>query len=428
MKKIVFFIFINALLSGVYAQKISIESILASATNDDRIVANIQNSTFASGLSYRLPVMKKIDLRLGTNGNLTRDSLDGNLRNEDYYAVSFSTNNFREMRLQNALKPAQLNIYSAENQVFMQQALLERYQSILSIFYGKKLYEERTKLKKFLNEKEDVLRLSLEQGLDIRFKDVVDTENDKNALAAALLEYENNVFFQQQRIKQFLQQTDNQTIEIDFDTFILPNQIEQEVAKLKIDQTLSHPVFAFRNAQTAYSATEYRLEKAQNRQVFSFFQVGYNPIAYEPLPNNKFKALNDITFRLGLTVPLPANNNFRNSKTALQQKEDEQLAIMTKQLQLKMIEIQYVKVENLLKNLRLNEKNTKESLIKKMLDNPKLTAQITPVELLDLTISQRKLELRNVELSSDLSNEYLRLIDMTGAITIYKNRNFLRGN
>ena len=427
MKKIVFFIFINTLLSSIYAQKINVESILISVKNDDRVFGNNQNSTFATGLDYRLPILKKVDLRLGINGNLTSDTLDGRWRNEDFYALSISTNNFREMRLQRALKPAQLNIYTAENQVFVQQAMMERYQSILSIFYGKKLYEERSRLKKLLTEKEDVLRLSLEQGLDIRFKDIVDTENDKNALASALLDYENNVFFQEQRIRQYLKLADNQAIEIDFDGFILPEQIEKEVAKLKINQALSHPLFALREAQTNYSLAEYRLEKAQNRQIFSFLQVAYNPLAYEPLVSKRFRALNDVNWRLGLTVPLPANNNFRNSKTALQQKEDEQNAILTKQLQAKLVDVQYIKVQNLLKSLHLNEKNTKESLIKKMLDNPKVLAQITPVEVLDLNIAQRKLELRNIEISSDLSNEYLRLLDMTGAMSIYKNRNFLKG-
>jgi hypothetical protein len=154
--------------------------------------------------------------------------------------------------------------------------------------------------------------------------------------------------------------------------------------------------------------------------------VAYNPLAYEPLESKKFKALNDVNFRLGLTVPLPANNNLKNSKTALQQKEDEQTAILARQSQAKFIDIQYVKFENVLRSLRLNEKNTKESLIKKMLDNAKLLAQITPSEILDLNIAQRKLELRTIELSADLSNEYLRLLDMTGALSIYKNRNFLR--
>ena len=426
MKKIVFFIIINISLSSVYAQKINIESILASVKNDDRVFGNNQNSTFATGLDYRLPILKKVDLRLGINGNLTSDTLDGRWRNEDFYALSISTNNFREMRLQRALKPAQLNIFSAEKEVFVQQAMMERYQSILSIFYGKKLYDERSRLKKLLNEKEDVLRLSLEQGLDIRFKDIVDTENDKNTLASALLDYENNVFFQEQRIRQYLKLTDNQAIEIDFEGFILPEQIEKEVAKLKINQALTHPLFALRDAQTSYSLAEYRLEKAQNRQIFSFFQVGYNPLAYEPVFSKRIRVLNDVNWRLGLTVPLPANNNFRNSKTALQQKEDEQSAILTKQLQAKLIDIQYIKVENLLKSLHLNEKNAKESLIKKMLDNAKILAQITPIEVLDLNIAQRKLDLRSIEISTDLSNEYLRLLEMTGAMSVYKNRNFLK--
>ncbi len=427
MKKIVLFIFINTLLSNIYAQKISVESILASAEYDDRVAGSKQNMTFAAGLNYRLPILKKVDLRLGINGNLTNDTLDGKWRNEDFYALSISTNNFREMRLQRALKPAQINIYTNEKQVFLQQVLLERYQSILSIFYGQKLYEERSRLKKLLSEKENIVRLSLEQGVDIRFKDIMDTENDKNALASALLEYENNIFFQEQRIRQYVKIADSQEVVIDFDAFISTDQIEKEVTTLKINKAFTHPLFALRDAQTAYSTAEYLLEKAQNKQFFTFFQVAYNPLAYSPIESKKFKALNDVNFRLGLTIPLPANNNLKKSKTALQQKEDEQIAILARQSQAKIVDIQYIKVENILKSLRLNDKNAKESLIKKMLDNAKLLAQITPIEVLDLNIAQRKLELRSIEISADLTNEYLRLLDMTGALSVYKNKNFLKG-
>ena len=427
MKKALFFILINTLLSTVYAQKISMESILASIEYDDRVASNKQNTAFASGLNYRLPILKKVDFRLGINGNLTNDTLDGTWRNEDFYAINIATNNFREMRLQRALKPAQLNIYNSEKQVLMQQALLERFQSIVGIFYGQKLYEERNRLKKILLEKENILRLSLEQGVDIRFKDVMDTESDKNTLATALLEYENNVFFQEERIRQFLKITDNQAVIIDFDAFISAEQIEKEVALLKINKTLFHPTFALRDAQTAYSMAEYRLEKTQNRQFFNFFQVAYNPLAYSPIESKKFKALNDVNFRLGLTIPLPANNNLKNTQAALQHKEDEQTAILVRQSQAKLIDVQYIKVENILKSLRLNDKNAKESLIKKMLDNAKLLAQITPSEILDLNITQRKIELRSIELSADLTNEYLRLLDITGALSVYKNKNFLKG-
>ena len=222
------------------AQSVTIERILESALTDDKLLKNQRISTFAQGLNYKMPLLKRVDVRLGINGNGTRDTIDGYLRNEDYYALNVVTNNLKEMRLQRALKPAQLNIYTAEQKVLLQQALVERYQSIVAIFFSKKLYKERSLFKNLLDKKTDVLRKSLEQGLDIRVKDVMDTENDKNALAALLLEYENNRTFQWQRIQQFLKT--KAVLTLDVQDFITPNQIELVVKFMQSDTTLAHPM------------------------------------------------------------------------------------------------------------------------------------------------------------------------------------------
>jgi hypothetical protein len=416
-----------ALLLGytpIYAQTIPIERILESALTDDKLIKNQRVATFAQGLNYKMPLLKKIDIRLGINGNGTRDTIDGYLRNEDYYALSITTNNFKEMRLQRALKPAQIEVYSAEQKVFLQQALLERYQSVVTVFYSKKLYDERSLFKNLLDKKTEVLRKSLEQGLDIRVKDVMDTENDKNALASILLDYENNRTFQMQRIQQFLKT--KETITLDVQDFITPSQIEIVVKTMQADTNLAHPMFAYRRAQTAYSAADNALENAQNRQILSFVQLGYTNPIYDEGNLKRFNPQNNIAFRVGLTVPLPANNNLKRSETALQLQEDTQTELLMQQLQKKLIEVQYIKLDNIFKSLRLNEKNTNESLIKKMLNNEKLLTQLTALEVLDLQIAQKKLDVRSLELSSDLTNEYLRLLELTGAIGREANRNFLK--
>ncbi len=400
------------------------ERILESALTDDKLLKNQRVSTFAQGLNYKMPLLKRVDVRLGINGNGTRDTIDGYLRNEDYYALNVVTNNLKEMRLQRALKPAQLDVYNAEQKLLLQQALVERYQSLVVVFYSKKLYEERSLFKNLLDKKTEVLRKSLEQGLDIRVKDVTDTENDKNALSALLLDYENNRTFQLQRIQQFLRTKENVTL--DFQDFITPNQIEIVVKTMQSDTNLAHPMFAYRQAQTAYSAADYALENAQNRQILSFLQVGYSNPIYNTAKSKRFNPQNNIAFRVGLTVPLPANNNLKRSETALQLQEDTQTALLMQQLQKKLIEVQYVKIDNVFKSLRLNEKNTKESLIKKMLDNESLLTQLTAIEVLDLQIAQKKLEVRTLELSNDLTNEYLRLLELTGAIGKEASKNFLK--
>jgi hypothetical protein len=287
------------------------------------------------------------------------------------------------------------------------------------------LSTERVKLQKLLQDKEQLLRLSLEQGINIRFKDIMDTETDKTVLANALLDYENNIALQEQRIRQFLNFDANQTLVFDFQDFINPNSIELNVKSIRKDSNFLHPIIAFRQKQAEFSAAEYRLENAQNRQVFNFLQLGYNYLNYSPTPLKRFNPSNDIAIRLGLTVPLPANNNLKRAQTALKQKEDEQNTILTQVQQSKNIDIQYVKIENILKTLRANEQNRNESLITKALKSDKILSQLTAYEILDLKIADFKFTLKQLELQIELSNEYLRFLELTGAFARGKEKNFL---
>ncbi len=423
LKKFVLF-FILYSFSIIYAQKTSIEDVLLTAFNDERVQSNATTKIFAEDLNYRLPLLRKVDVRFGINGNATADTLDGRLRNEDYYAVSFATNNFREMRLQRAIKPAQINIYTVQNQVFIHQALLDRYQSLTNFFYEKKLLDERSQLSNLLNSKSDVLRIMLDNGESVRVKDVMDTENDKNSLGNALIDYENNFNYNLQKIKQFLKIKNELTI--DYQSFITIDSIEQNIKSLQNDAAVLHPNIALRFAQMKYSAAESAYENARDRNVFSYFQAGYDRTAYDAVSLTKFKAVNNIAFRLGLTVPLPSNNNLKRSKAALQQKEDEQNTILTRQLQQKSTDNQLIRIENFLKSYRLNEKSIKESLIQKLLNNPKLMQQTSPMEVLDLKISIKKMQLRSLEIAYQITTEYVRYLDLTGAMSFYPKKNFLK--
>ncbi len=424
MKKIFLLFFINCSLSIIYGQKITIDNLILSAQTDDRVVSNQNAVYFANSLHYNMPFFKKVEARFGVNGNLTADTLDGNFRNEDYYALSVVTNNWKEMRLQKAVKPAQINVFTTEKQVILHQVLLERYQSVLSCFYASQLLEERSGLLKLLENKAEILRKSIEQGIDIRFKDVMDTENDKNLLSSLLLDYENTLAINQAKIQQFLKT--KEPVILDYQEFIGAESIAQNVRLIQKDSGFLHPILEYRHAQVSYSAAEFALEKIQNRQILSFVQLGATRPTYEVFPLSKFKVMNNLALRIGLTVPIPSNNNFKVSKTAMQLKDDEQTEWVARQMQAKMIDIQAVKINNVLKSYYLNEKNVKESLIVKLLNNPKLTGILTPVELIDLQIAQRKLQIRSTEIRSDLSNEYLRFLEMTGAFAKFSNRNFLK--
>lgn len=422
MKKaslIYIFIFIETV---IYAQKLKTKDILASLTQDDRLKYGQQTSQFAKGLRYDMPIIKKVEGRFGINGNANGDTLYGNIRNEDFYGVVLSTNSLREIKRQKEFKNAQINVLESENKINIQQSLLDRYLSLISLVYAQELIAKRYTLNDLLDKKHKTLSDMLDKGIETKIKDVLDTENDKSLLQLVIVDLDNMVRLQSNKVNQFL--GTNTFSGIDTSDFISIPKIQEIIHYQKLLASIN-PNLSFKEAQNKLALANFEVEMAQNRQIFSFLQVGYeNPILQLDAPK-KQKSVNNFSVRLGLTVPIPGNNNFKRSETALQvqdSKNDYQLAVKLNQ---KALELQYVKLENLLKQYQICQDRIDRSLIKKMLKNDKLLAQITPLEVLELQITQHKLEIRAIEIAQDITNEYIRLLDLNGALSAPPFKNYL---
>lgn len=424
-KTFLFLILLLIFLAQISGQTLRINDILNSVGNDERYQANQSLQVFTKGLTYHIPYIKKIEFRFGINGNALRDTLLGNIRNEDFYGLLISPNSFREIREQKRLKAAQISSYEAEKNLLRQNALAERYLTLVPLIVAPMLRHERLLLDSLFQQKSLVVQKMLEQGVDIKIKDVMDAENDRNLLRLVLLELENNSINNETKIKQFI---NNQHFQkIDFQNVITISHIENWLKTYVIDSS-AHPALAFRAAETALANAVFQVENAQDRQIFNFLQIAYeNPILVLEAPQ-KQKSVNNFSVRLGLSIPIAANNNLKKSTTLLQAKEAQEAEQITKNLNKKAIDLQVVKIKNLLKQYHLCENRIQESLIQKMLANEKLMLQITPLEIVDLKITQQKLNVRKVEIAQDIMNEYVRLLELTGALGRLPLQNFLSPN
>jgi hypothetical protein len=412
-------------LTRMCAQTLPIREILNSVENDEKYRANQRLELFTKGLTYHVPYIKKIEARFGVNGNALQDTLYGNIRNEDFYGLLISPNSLREIREQKRLKTAQINSYEAEKNLLRQNALFERYLALVPLIFAPQLRHERKLLDSFFQQKYLVVQKMLEQGIDIKIKDVMDTENDRNLLRLVLLELENGVINNEMKIRQFVNNQNFQVI--DFQNIISIAQIENWL-NMQVINTLAHPSLAFRAAETALADANFRVENAQNRQIFNFVQISYeNPILILEAPQ-KQKSVNNFSVRLGLSVPIVANNNLKKSESLLKAKEAQEIEQIMKNLNKKAIDLQIVKLKNLLKQYRFCEERINENLIQKMLKNEKLMLQITPLEIIDLKITQQKLNIRKVEISQDVMNEYIRLLELSGTLGRLPLQNFLSPN
>jgi hypothetical protein len=423
MKKIALLILTIHSLSTTYAQKISTKDILATALTDERLQYNQQLAIFAQGLKFHVPLVKQIEARIGFNGSALEDTLYGYLRNEDYYGLQIGLNNFREIKQQKLVKVAQIGVYQSQNRVFQQQALVERYQSLVTVRFIQNAIAERQKLDTLLSKKHEILRVMMEQNVDFKVKDVMDTEGDKNSLQLALLDLENNRRFHQSKLQQFIQ---NKTFtEFDLSDFITVEKIAQ-VVENQINTPSQFPVMDYKNAQTQYAVSRLDYVNSQNRQVFSMARIGFeNPLYLELQPPRRFNTLNNFSLRVGLNVPLIGNNNFKRSESLLELKQAQNDADWVRQQNQKSIDIQYLKLTNLLKQHRFYKDKTEQNLVKKMLKNDKLLAQITPLELVDMQLTQQKLEIRTLEIVQEITSEYVKLLELTGILSALPLKNYL---
>ena len=423
MKKILLFTLTTLSLSTLYAQKIQTKDILATALTDERLHYNQELATFGQGLRFHAPFVKQIQARIGFSGSVLGDSLYGYLRNEDLYDLQVTLNSFKEIKQQKALKQAQMGMFQSENRVFEQQALVERYQSVVALRFTQIAFTERLKLDTLLTKKQDILRVMIERGMDIKVKDVMDTEGDKNAVQLTLLDLENDQRFQQSKLQQFL---GTKTLSpVDFTDFIAVENIAQVLENQRFIPS-QLPTIAYKNARTQLAATQVDYVNSQNRQIFNMARVGFkNPLYLEEERSKKFNTLNNFSIRVGLTVPLLGNNNFKRSEALLEQRQAQNDADWARQQNQKAIEIQYQKLDNLLKQHHFYKEKTSQNLIKKMLTNEKLLAQLTPLELVDLQLAQQKLEVRTLEIVQEITAEYVKLLELTGALSATPLRNFL---
>ena len=414
MKYFIFIIIIFYLSTSVPAQGIHIESIIHTADADSKLLVNQRTTEFINQQNFSLPLIREAEIRLGINGNATPNQLDGYLRNEDYYAIKISPNSLRERKYQRALKPAQADLYKSNDHMFMQEAIFERYQSIVKLYYAEIFIKEKSKLQPFLVKKSALLNEMLDQGLDIKFKDVVDVEYDKNDLLSSLFEYSNIVNEEHERIKGFLNVSDS--IFVDFDHFISSDEIRTIVLTVDTSNVVLAPEVIYTKYKAQLSMAELNYQKSRNKQIFSYFQAGYSPVVVSEEAKTKFNPSNDLTFRFGVNVPIGANNNLRRSEAAIKLYEDKNDAILTREKYKADIILQRTKILQLIDAKDQWQKMFDNNLILKLLKNESLKDQITPLEIMDMEISVIKLKLQGLKLDDKIANEYIELMSIIGAL------------
>jgi hypothetical protein len=386
--------------------KLNMKEVLATAQKDERFVLNNQTLALAKGLNYHLPVLQKLDFRLGTD--------DYGL-GQNQYGVGLSFNTFKQIRRLKDYQQVQTSVIEAQNNLYLQQSLMDRYECLYDMFFNKQLIKQYNELDTLLNKKNAVLKEQILRGMDVRIKDVVDNETDRYATQKILKTYEREW---NERYQKLLLLTKQKELDIDFKRFIDYKIIESVVTTLPSITDLNNLEMQVRQKQAALSKAELDLEKADIFRIFNGFQFGFEKKPKDDLLQNPF-------FRLNLSVPLMGNMRFKQNELLLQIKDYENRSQLLKTSLQQNAKTQTISLKKLIEEHKSMISQQEKSLINTLLANKKISAEMTASDLLDLKIIQRKGQIDITKSAFSLTQDYISLLNQTGMLINPPMKNYL---
>jgi hypothetical protein len=388
--------------------KISVKDILTSVQKERRVTTSSQTLDFLNKLDYRIPILKDMGLKYGT------DDLTNSRRQ---YSASFGFNTFKMMKEQQAIKNAQSSVYQAKRDLVLSQVVQERYMNITDVHFAETILSHQRTLDTFLNQKNTVLKTSLQKGISIKVKDLVETEDDIRNLRGALAEMDNIRLLSYQRIKEYMGVQSPFTLVSN--SFVTVAKVEEVLNSIKANRNYQTAELKMSQSRMNLSQAELRLEEASFKQFFDGFQL-----IYEHKSKAEFST-QDFSFRVGFNIPLKGNLRPKQNELLLDIKDSEneyQTVFYETDRETK---TQILRIENLIKQYRLCFETLNTSLSNSLLNNPSVLANLAPSDIIDLKIIQQKKNIELVKSEFELVKEYIKLLDITGDLTYSPYRNFL---
>jgi hypothetical protein len=384
---------------------------LTSVQKERRMALNMQSIDYLNGLNYRLPMLKSVGFKYGT---------DDFTNSKRQYAATLGFNSGKVIREQLSLKTAQINLYQAKRDVLLNQVIQERYELMVDAYFSQTLLENQRQLDTLLNQKNTVLKTSLQKGISIRIKDLAETEDDITSLRAATAEMKKIQALSYQRIQDFVGV--QSPFVLNFDNFISASKMEEILNTIKTHKSLQTPELRVSQNRMNLSQAELRIEEANFKQVFDGFQL-----IYQQNEKTDFFA-KDFSFRVGFNMPLKANFRPKQNELLLDLKTTEiELQVATYETE-RQLKTQLLTLENLIKQYRQSFDAHRNSLVNNILNTPSVWATLSPMDMIDLKIIQQKKVLEVSKNQYNLVQAYIKLLVLTGDLTYAPYRNYLSNN
>jgi hypothetical protein len=415
MKKIRFIVAVLLGVQSLCAQQVlRIADVFGSVENDLRIQQNADLQSTVQGLRMHDPLLQQVRLRLGVNGSALGDTIYGYLRNEDTYQIQIGFGSLQERRRQQQIKTTRIARLSAETRVLRQKATAQRLEPLAALLYTEPQLAACRRLDSLYEKQQQILQKMLESEIfEVKVSKIVATEADRERNQATIQALQNRILLEKAQLEQFV----GPFAALDRNNAAHVTDLRAHFVFLKNITTDNNPLFALYAADVATQQAELDYVSAQNRQIFDHFQAGYQRPLYLERPK-RFNTFNNVSFRVGFTVPITANNRFKQSNALLDVRKAQNEAAWVRQEVLTDQSNRTLRLDQLLSEYAQTEERRQSSLIKKMLNNPTLLAQISPLEIVEMEIAQQQQIVRQAALLADIGGAwaaYLESIGVEGA-------------
>jgi hypothetical protein len=388
--------------------RLSVKDVLASAEKERRIMAGHQTLQFMNGLNYKLPMLKSLGLRYGA---------EDVSQAKQQYGIAVSFNTFAKIRAQETVKQAQLDLYQAKNDVLLVQIVKERYLNITNVFYTQLELAKQQRLDSLLQTRNATLKLSLQKGIMVKVKDLVETEEHIKTVRSNLINLQNILKTGYQQIQEYVGV--QHEIALNFNDFITVSKVESIVNALKSNRLRNSPELRAFQSKINLVQSELKLEETSFNSMFDNFQLNYSTKAGSDFSSK------DFGIRFGINIPIKGNFRPKQNEYLLDMKFAENEYNFASFEHDRLIKLQILKVENLLKQYKTVTEQANQGLAKNMLENEAVSMRLAPADIIDLKILQHEKEADLVKINHDLVREYIVLLEFTGDLVYAPLKNYL---
>jgi hypothetical protein len=398
------FLYLSALKS-IAQTPITVQTILKTAFQDEKYRLNQSLSQHAANLNYRLPFLQKTEIRIGADDNLT---------DQKQFGIGLFFNSYREIQQQYVWKTARIAAISTQDQWFLQDALATRYKSLIEIYFDEQFLAHYRRLDTLLDKEKELFQASIGRGAEVEIKEIFRNETDRTEIANGLLETEKNLQSAYRSLSYWLGQS---VQSIDFKDFIEIDSIQKRIEALPM--SIHHPEIVARNGQIALFDADLKLAKLEKNKILSGVQFGMQ---------REFRnATWLITPYARLTFNIPILGNYRKdwNEIDLRRREVENRIRVLRYEANKDLGNQRLLIQNLLKQYDFLLKKQKNNLVDKLLNHPKIAAEMPVNDLIRIQVIQQKNVLTRLKVAENIVRTYLDILTTSGQLSAPPLRDYL---